>query len=239
VREEVRTTLWSWALSAVPILLWMFATKTSEDQSRLASVVWFAMVGLAIALTRAVKSAMLKTVRAKGRNTRTAGIIGATPIASRLMRELADKSHGIEVRGVYDARNDDRVAPFLSGVHLAGDINKAIEDARAGKLDLVYLALPLRAEERIAQAVNGLADTTATVQMVTDFSAFDLLRARWASVGGLPAVTLFDSPFSGNAAWVKRVEDVVLSTLFLVLLAPLMLVIALLVKLTSRGPVFF
>lgn len=239
VREEVRTTLWSWALTSVPVLLWLFATKTSVEHSRLASVLWFASVVLALGVSRGLKSALLRSLREQGRNTRTAGIIGATPIAKRLIRELADRSHGIEVRGVYDARNDDRVTPYLAGGKLAGDINQAIADARAGKLDLIYLALPLRAEKRIAEAVEALADTTATVQMVTDFSAFDLLHARWASVGRLPAVALFDSPFSGNAAWIKRVEDIVLSALFLLLLAPVMLVIALLVKLTSRGPVFF
>lgn len=239
VREEVRTTLWSWVLTAVPVLAWLFLTKTSEDHSRVVSLIWFGSTGVALGVVRAIKSAALKSVRAGGANTRTAGIIGATPIASRLLRELSDPTHGIEVKGVYDARNDERVTPYLSGRELAGDIDDAIRDAKSGKLDLVYLALPLRAEKRIARAVEGLADTTATVQMVTDFSSFDLLHARWASVGNLPAVALFDSPFSGNAAWVKRVEDVVLSALFLVALAPVMFCIAVAIKVTSKGPVFF
>lgn len=239
VREEVRVTTWSWALTAVPVLAWLFVSKTAEEHSRVVSLTWFATTAIGLGLVRALKSAVLKSARAHGANTRTAGIIGATPIASRLLRELADKSHGIEVKGVYDARNDERVTPYLSGQELAGDIEDAIRHAKEGKLDLVYLALPLRAEKRIARAVEGLADTTATVQMVTDFSGFDLLHARWASVGNLPAVALFDSPFSGNAAWVKRAEDVVLSSLFLLLLTPLLLLIGLGVKLTSRGPALF
>lgn len=239
LRDELRSLLWTWLLTGPFLLLWLFATKTSEDYSRVATFSWFISTGLILAVMRSAKATLLGFFRANGRNSRTAAIIGATPLAVRLRRELADPMHGIRVVGLYDFRSEGRVRDYLDEEGLTGDFQQAVSDARAGKLDFVYIALPLRAEARIAEAVAALADTTATVQLVTDFSGFDLLRARWATVGGLPAVSLFDTPFSGPSAFIKRVEDLVLGSILLLLASPLMLLIAVAVKVTTRGPVFF
>jgi putative colanic acid biosynthesis UDP-glucose lipid carrier transferase len=237
--DELRVVLWTWVLTGPLLLLWLFATKTAEDYSRVATFGWFLATGAGLAVTRSIKNSLLSVVRARGRNSRTAGIIGATPLALKLRRELADPVHGIHVVGIYDFRNEDRVRHVLGDENLAGGFEEAVREAREGRLDFVYITLPLRAESRIAEAVGALADTTATVQLVTDFSAFDLLRARWASVGGLPAVSLFDTPFNGPAAFIKRLEDLVLGIVLLACAAPVMLAIALAIKITTRGPVFF
>ncbi len=239
LRDELRVVLWTWGMSGVFILLWLFATKTAEDHSRVATFSWFLATGMCLTTLRSLKNSALGLVRAKGRNSRTAVIVGATPLALKLRDELADPAHGIHVRGIYDFRSEDRVKTVLGDEPLAGDFAKAIEAAKAGELDFVYITLPLRAESRIAQAVGELADTTATVQLVTDFSAFDLLRARWATVGGMPAVSLFDTPFNGPSAFIKRMEDLLLGMLFIVLASPVMLAVAIAIKVTTKGPVFF
>jgi len=110
---------------------------------------------------------------------------------------------------------------------------------RSGKIDYVYITLPSGEEKRIAQLVNQLADTTATVCVVPDLFVFDLLHARWSSIGGIPVVNVFESPFYGVDGWMKRVEDLILGLLILTLAIFPMLLIAIGVKLTSHGPVLF
>ncbi|HOU94468.1 MAG TPA: undecaprenyl-phosphate glucose phosphotransferase, partial [Polyangiaceae bacterium] len=122
---------------------------------------------------------------------------------------------------------------------VAGTLDQLVEDARAGAVDIVYITLPLRAEHRITSLITRLADTTATVYVVPEFYAYDLLHARWGSIGDQPVVSIFDTPFNGVGGWLKRLEDLVLGTLILALIAVPMVLIAIAVKLDSRGPVFF
>jgi putative colanic acid biosynthesis UDP-glucose lipid carrier transferase len=104
---------------------------------------------------------------------------------------------------------------------------------------VIYITFPLKAEPRINSIVRKLADTTATVYVVADFFVFDLLHAKWSNVGDIPVVSIFDTPFHGVGGWLKRVEDIVLGTAILVMISIPMLIIAITIKLTSKGPVFF
>jgi putative colanic acid biosynthesis UDP-glucose lipid carrier transferase len=97
----------------------------------------------------------------------------------------------------------------------------------------------LRAEARVGEVLRALADTTATVYLMADFFTYDLLHARWTELGSLPIVSIYDSPFRGAGGWLKRLEDLVLGSLIVLLIAPLLLLISLTVKLGSRGPIFF
>lgn len=97
----------------------------------------------------------------------------------------------------------------------------------------------MRAEARIRTLLDELSDTTASVYIVPDFFVFELLHARWISMGGLPAVSVFENPLFGLDGAAKRVADISLAIGVLVVLGIPMLVIAALVKLTSPGPVFF
>ncbi|MEZ4336147.1 MAG: exopolysaccharide biosynthesis polyprenyl glycosylphosphotransferase [Sandaracinaceae bacterium] len=84
-----------------------------------------------------------------------------------------------------------------------------------------------------------LADSTASVYIVPDFFVFDLLHGRWSQLGDLPVVSIFETPFYGIDGWVKRLEDVLLGSFFLFCATPLMMLIAIAIKLGSKGPVFF
>jgi putative colanic acid biosynthesis UDP-glucose lipid carrier transferase len=111
--------------------------------------------------------------------------------------------------------------------------------ARTGKVDYIYIALPMRAEKRIVELVNALSDTTASVYLVPNFFVFDLMQSKMSSLDGLPMISLHETPFYGIDGWVKRVEDIVVASLILLLVSLPMLVISLGVKLTSPGPVLF
>jgi putative colanic acid biosynthesis UDP-glucose lipid carrier transferase len=84
-----------------------------------------------------------------------------------------------------------------------------------------------------------LADTTVTVYLVADFLYYSLLRAQWSQVGNIPVVSVHDSPFQGVVGWVKRLEDLVLGSVIVLLTAIPMICIAVAIKFSSPGPVFF
>ncbi len=114
-----------------------------------------------------------------------------------------------------------------------------MQAARTGQIDLVYIALPPRAEPRIIDLMGRLSDTTASVHLAYDFGGFDLLRAHWSAVGDIPVMAVVENPFYGTDGTFKRIEDIVLGTVFTLLAGLPMLLIALGIKLTSKGPVFF
>jgi putative colanic acid biosynthesis UDP-glucose lipid carrier transferase len=97
----------------------------------------------------------------------------------------------------------------------------------------------MRAEERIRGVLTKLADTTASVYIVPDFFVFQMLHSRWTDIGGLPAVSVFENPLYGVDGLAKRVFDLLVAGIATVLLALPMLIVAIAIKLTSRGPVFF
>jgi len=164
-----------------------------------------------------------------------------TPIIEKLCDSVAERPWlGLNFVGMYDDRSPARRHRFARvPCAFSGTIDDLVRDAREGKIDIVYIGLPLRAEGRIGAALQELADTTATVYLAADLLTYDLMHARWHQIADIPLVSIYESPFSGVAGWLKRLEDIVLGTLILSFIAVPMLLIALGIKLTSRGPVFF
>ncbi len=180
-------------------------------------------------------------MRTKGFNSRSVAIAGANSQGARLGRLIQETpSLGMRLKGFHEDRGatDERITKDLPAP-INGNFSALIDDARKGGVDLVYIALPMKGEERINQLVTGLSDTTASVYVVPDFLVFDLLHSRWINVGDIPTISIFETPFYGVEGWVKRFEDIVLSSLILTLISIPMLLIALGVKLSSPGPVFF
>jgi putative colanic acid biosynthesis UDP-glucose lipid carrier transferase len=135
--------------------------------------------------------------------------------------------------------SDNRLVHTKELGRFRGDFDRLVADARAGKIDIVYVALPLRAEPRIRHLVAALADTTATVHVVADVLLTELMQSRFSMVGEVPVIDVFDHPFHGVDGTLKRIEDFVLGTIILSIIAIPMAVIAVAIKLTSKGPVLF
>jgi len=104
---------------------------------------------------------------------------------------------------------------------------------------VIYLSLPMASQKRILTLLDGLRDTTSSIYFAPDTFVTDLIQGRVDSVGGMPVVAVCETPFTGLNWVFKRGSDIVLSLLILTLISPLLLFIALCVKLTSRGPVIF
>jgi putative colanic acid biosynthesis UDP-glucose lipid carrier transferase len=243
--ERLSRELWvvftTWLF--VPPILFFFAfiTKTSSAYSRVVSLGWFLGAPLLLCTSRLAGRLVVRHLRAQGRNVRNVAILGATQSAEKLCDSIAARPWmGMQLGGLYDDRSQGRRHKFRTEhCPYMGTVDDLIQDARKGKVDIVYIALPLRAEARVGEVLRALADTTATVYLMADFFTYDLLHARWTELGSLPIVSIYDSPFRGAGGWLKRLEDLVLGSLIVLLIAPLLLLISLAVKLGSQGPIFF
>lgn len=246
--------LWlGWMLVVPGLLATGFFFKVSEQFSRVATLLWFILSPTALTLWRVALRLALQELRLRGRNSRTVAIAGATGQGVRLAEEVLQSPwFGLFFSGFYDDRNrasgsdeaEAEVAPRrydipekLGGVR--GTFNQLIEDAKSGRIDDVYIALPLRAEDRIRHILAELSDTTVSCHVVTDLLLSNLLESRWNAVGPIPVLSVYDTPFHGVNGWLKRLEDLVLGGVGLLIAGVPMLLIAAAIKLTSKGPVFF
>lgn len=180
-------------------------------------------------------------LRAHGWNTHQFAIVGVNELALQLADNIEDSPElGLKLVGFYDDRPEERTPEVPADVgQRVGDVTELVEKARAGEVDIIYLTFPMRAEDRLRDVLARLSDTTASVYIVPDFFVFELLHSRWSNIGGLPVVSVFENPFYGVDGFVKRFVDVCLASVLLLMLSVPMAVVALLVKFTSAGPVFF
>lgn len=218
---------------------WMFISKTSDDFSRFVISFWFSMSWVISCTWRAAFRYFLFRIRKNGFNTRSVAIIGANETAGELNKEILNTPEtGYNVLGVYDDRAPERIV-VPKGLELRGRINELYDDVNSGKVDMVFISLPMTANRRIEQILRVLGDTPAQVHLVPNFFVYNLLHSRICNVGELQTVSVFDSPMKGAMNFLKRVEDIILASAILSVIAIPMLFIAAAIKLTSRGPVIF
>jgi len=228
-----------WLLTSFIFLLYIFFSKSGSEISRVVIASWFLIVFFELLLWRICFKIFLTTVRKKGYNTRTIAVLGITSSGCRLVEELFENPEiGLDFSGFYDDREPERLSATYSPF-LKGRIDEGIELAKNGAFDIVYIAMPLSAQDRIKDILLKLGDTTVEVHVVPDFFVFNLINSRIGQVGKVQTISVYSSPFSGVKSTLKRLEDFFGALLILTLIFIPMCVIALLIKLDSKGPVFF
>ena len=238
VVSELVSVVGVWMAVVGCLVVLGYTTKTSAAYSRVVMTLWSIGVPLALGLLRLVYREILRRARVSGKNTRTLVFAGCTNSTRKMAEHIKQAAWmGLRVQGVFDDRSSERIAP--GELSLEGTFQDLVGRSRSGEIDIIYVTLPLHAEQRITQLVDQLSDTTVSVFVVPDVFVLDLFKAKWSSVAGMPVVSVYESPFYGVDGWLKRAEDVVIGSLILVLITPLMLLIGLGVKLTSPGPVLF
>jgi putative colanic acid biosynthesis UDP-glucose lipid carrier transferase len=171
--------------------------------------------------------------------TRNAVIVSTNDLGLKLAREFREKPWlGIGLLGFFDDRSPERLGKIADGP-VMGSIAALPAFVKANRVDSIYITLPMVSQPRILNMLDELRDTTASIYFAPDIFVSDLIQARMDHVGGIPVVAMCETPFYGVSGMVKRLSDIVLATLILMLISPFMLGIALAVKLTSPGPVLF
>jgi len=237
--NEVRRLANAWLLLAGIWFAFLFLSKSGNDFSRVWSTYWI-VFGFATHLAfRLVLRLVLRSLRRRGHNLRHIAIVGAGPLGRDIALRLRKTPwSGFVVRGFYD----DETAlhgQTVERLPVLGPIDQLTQDLERAPLDQVWIALPLRAEQRIRELLDALQQHSVQVRLVPDIFNFTLLHHSFSEVAGLPVINLTDSPLEGRNLALKNIEDFVLSALILLLASPVLLLIALGVKLSSPGPVFY
>ncbi len=241
LNREVGRVFAAWTMTASSLTLLGFALRVTENFSRLAVLSWFLITPVLVSTVRVSARLALRHYRERGENQRVVAIVGVTEIGQTLAKRIqSSPGLGMRLLGFFDDRTPDRLPDLpIAMDKLVGGFDEVVAMARTGEVDTVYVALPMRAETRVNELLAALADSTASVYFVPDFYVFDLLHGRWTSLGDVPLVSIFETPFYGVDGVVKRIEDMILGSLAVLVAFPVMVVTAIAIKMTSRGPVFF
>ena len=237
-RDFLQRSIAAWAIVVGCLAVIGFSMQVGEIFSRRALLSWAALAPLLIAAFQYWTYVFLvqNTVR-----TRSVVIAGVSDLSRRLANAIAEHpSHGLKVVGWFEDRSYDRVGP-VGGDNdgLLGKLADLPDYIRENNIDVIYIALPIRHEERTKKLLDELHDTTASIYFVPDIFVFDLIQSRVDVIDGIPLLALCETPFVGINGLVKRCSDVTLASLILLMSLPILLAVGLGVAVTTPGSIIF
>ncbi len=169
----------------------------------------------------------------------SAVVVGAGPLGVKVARSLTDNVHqGVDFVGYFDDRTDDRIQSDAAA-QLIGSLKDVANYITAHGVRDVYITLPLGLQPRIVELLERVQGTTASLFFVPDVFGISIIQGRLQDMNGIPVVGICETPFTGTNALAKRVSDIVLSLIILVMISPVLLALAIGVKLSSPGPAIF
>ncbi len=186
-----------------------------------------------------VSRAWLRQAASRPENRRTVVVVGAGALGVKVAHAFRTKGDiGLAFLGYFDDRADDRVDAEAAGSRL-GSLKQVASYVREHGVNQVYITLPLGSQPRILELMEQIQGTTASIFFVPDVFGISIIQGRLQDMNGVPVVGLCETPFTGTNRLVKRLSDLVLACLILVLISPVLLVVAIGVKLSSPGPAIF
>lgn len=212
-----------WISIVALILLWLFVFKSSHDFSRIWFVLWSLTSLILLWIERLSIYLALRALRRSGFNLRHVALVGIGPAAKNLEHRLASSSW----------------SGYTIILAVSGADESSLARLSETAVDEVWLALPLSDEAAIKSALHALRHSTASIRFVPDLFTLRLINHGMTDVLGMPMYDLSTTPMTGLNQLVKWLEDKILSSLILLLISPVMILLALGVKLTSPGPVLY
>lgn len=228
------------ALGFLALLGFAFALKISDQFSRLWAFGWLISMLFLLLLSRYALAALVRGWAHQGRLGRNIMIYGGGEQAERLIKHI-DKidEPWNRITGVFDDRLE-RVGNQVCGYPVLGNLQDLISCARKGRgADEVLIALPWSAEQRLMSILEVMSILPSDIRLAPEFVGNEMLRRRTSFQYGVPMLRILDKPVSGWAALTKYIMDYTLGAIFLALSVPIILIVAICIKLESRGPVFF
>ncbi len=229
----------SWVTLAAILLLCGYATRSLHYFEDQVLITWLVLTPplqwLAVQAGRAVLSYQAAHSTAR----RTAVVVGAGDLGVKVAKALSvSLDSGVDFVGYFDDRADSRVHREAMPARLGG-LKDVAAYVSANGVREVYITLPLGSQPRIVDLLERVQGTTASLFYVPDVFGISIIQGRLQDMNGVPVVGICETPFTGTNQLVKRWSDVILSIVILMIMAPLMLLVALGVKLSSPGPVIF
>jgi putative colanic acid biosynthesis UDP-glucose lipid carrier transferase len=229
-----------WMIIVGILLAIGFVTKYSVDFSRRVVLTWVVVTPALLILLTLCLHELMRRLLYDPTMARRVAFAGVNEVSMALAQRISASGEfmGMHVEGFFDDRSAERLG--LSGrTRLLGTLPELVAHVKKQRIDVVFVALPVRHIRRVIQLLDELRDTTASVYYVPDIFAIDLIQARSGELFGIPVVALCETPFYGYRGVIKRIIDIALATTILIIAAPLLCVLAALVKTSSPGPIIF
>jgi len=209
-----------------------------EDYSRGITLLFLLTVVLCLSVSRPILNRLITGLAERGQIEQRIAFYGADPDSVSLTRQLLESLKFPHLRFVGIA--DDRLrSSNIEGLPMIGDLSALCDAARRGEIDQVLISGAHFTPKRLEQIVEGLSEVCVDVSLIPAQAIELAPNYRVNLLGAVPVLTLWQRPFRDMNQLVKRAEDLVLSAIALTLLSPVLLVTALLIRLTSPGPVLF
>jgi Undecaprenyl-phosphate glucose phosphotransferase len=237
--NQIKTVVTVFGLTFLVMVALAFSLKISTQFSRVWTFAWFSVAPLTLLMARGCAYFILRKWAQSGSLTRNIVIVGAGTQAQKLLEHLdSTREPWNKIAGIFDDRVD-RMGPTLMGYPVLGNLDDLLEFARRHRIDDIIVTLPWSADQRLFGVINKLRELPVHVRLGFDLVGFMFPRRRSSFIAGVPMLDIASKPLAGGKIVVKALEDKGLALFFLILLAPLLLFIALIIKLESRGPVLF
>jgi putative colanic acid biosynthesis UDP-glucose lipid carrier transferase len=229
----------SWLVLVAILALCAYATRSLHYFEGDVLLVWVLATPVLQWLATWAGRTIVNRHAAQPSSRRTAVIVGASALGVKVARALQEgEGHGASFVGYFDDRSDDRIDKAATS-QVLGTLTEVAAYTTAKGVREVYITLPLGSQPRIVELLEQLQGTTASLFFVPDVFGISIIQGRLQDMNGVPVVGICETPFTGTNDLVKRLSDLVLATIIVLLISPLLIAIAIGVKLSSPGPVIF
>lgn len=237
--DEVSAITLAWALTLFLLFAFAFTTQTGIQFSRGWIGIW-AMLGWAVLISgRILLRVGLRWLRSHGFNQRHIVVVGSNNLGGEVVRRLVKSPWmGLQVAAFFCTEAPVPGAKVYRVPVVDGTEEITTFVAREG-IDQVWIAMPFKEEDKVKSLLYELRHSTVDIRYVPDLFGFRMMNHSLSEVAGLPVMDISVSPMDGTNRITKALEDRVLALLILLLISPLMIFIAIGVKLSSPGPVFY
>jgi putative colanic acid biosynthesis UDP-glucose lipid carrier transferase len=237
MRSFAPKMFFEWACVVGVLLFVGFAIKSSAMYSRLIVICWCFITPMALVAAEVGKARLSKVLGGNSAKIVRHIVVGANELGMELSRRTYNTC-GSHLSAYFDDRDPERLPEECRSL-LRGNCSTVAKYVQQNHIDAIYVALPLSAAPRMIQLLDELRDTTASIYFIPDIFSFDIIQARFVEIDGMPVVSVCDTPFNGISALIKRGMDIVFSLMGLLFLWPVLLAVAVAVKLSSSGNILF
>src|SRR5260370_28388061 len=237
--SAVADVIFRWLLLLAVMLAIGYVTHSLAEYPRRIFITWAVVTPVALVFSTLVMQEIMHRFLMSAFDNRSAIFAGYNNSSLELARRLTNNpAMRLEVSGFFDDRSSDRLG-LEPDAKLMGSLSDLSTYVKEHGTDVIFIALPIRHVKRVMNLLDDLRDTTASIYYVPDIFVFDLIQARSGEIHGIPVVAMCETPFYGYRGVTKRLTDIGLSVVILLLFLPVLLLIAVLVKYSSPGPVIF
>ena len=240
IYKDMASTISQWFLIVGILLFFGYATQYLPIFSQQVVTAWVLITPLVLVIAHWLIGQYFASTHYLKHIKKTAVIVGRNELCQQLNSRISSNSQlAIEIKGYFDDFSVSNPTPEFSQQALTGHMSEMAEFVKRHAIDLIYITLPPSMHVQMMALLDDLKDTTASIYFVPDFFMADLIQGRIDEIDGMPVVAMCETPFTGFNGIVKRFSDIVLAIILLCLISPLLIVVAIGVKLSSPGPVLF